>query len=46
MEEAWFEKSTGDRGYLTISSNDLESLLKNEEVIPLKNKETKMTFRF
>jgi len=46
VEEAWFEKSTGDRGYLTISSNDLESLLKNEEVIPLKNKETKMTFRF
>lgn len=46
VEESWFQKSTGNKEYITIGDDNLLDLLEGREFTTKKNKETKMLFRF
>lgn len=46
VEEQWFRNSVGNGKYITIGEKDLINILENKPIVPKKNKETQMLFRF
>ena len=46
VETEWFRRSTKSKSFITIYESDLLNLLNGDEIIPIKNKETKMIVQF
>ena len=46
VEEEWFRRSNSNSKYITLDEMQLINLLEGKEIIPKKNKETGLRFRF